>query len=124
MPADGQIAAAVQPFVVGACRAAAHVRGQPNLAVGLWRHTQQQRSRMSASPPAAPSHASHLLATAAEFVLWSVLLWHQAVETTPTLRVRWDIWCRRIGCSSLASRECCAFAIVGYKHGRAGRCRI
>ena len=52
---------------------------------------------MSSSPPAAPTHTSHLLATVAEFVLWSVLLWHQGVvETTPKLRVRWDIWCRRV----------------------------
>eukprot|EP01043_Picozoa_sp_COSAG02_P008480 COSAG02_NODE_272_length_26345_cov_761.363179_7_plen_119_part_00 len=37
------------------------------------------------------------MVTASELLLWSLLLWHQGVvETTPRLRVRWDIWCRRV----------------------------
>lgn len=52
---------------------------------------------MSSPPPPPASHTSHYAATAAELVLWSLLLWRQGiVETTPRLRVRWGIWCARV----------------------------
>ena len=53
-------------------------------------------SEPMSSPPHS-DHTSHYAATAAELVLWSLLLWRQGiVETTPRLRVRWGIWCTRV----------------------------
>jgi hypothetical protein len=44
------------------------------------------------------SFTSHYVATAAEVVLWVLLLRHQGVvETKPRVRVRWDVLRRRVG---------------------------